>query len=327
MNLLHKIKVFARPQLAWRHAMVLFALALLLIGCGGQSEPTTIRMAVLPILDALPMYVAQEQGYFDDENVVVEFVPVTSAAERDQVIQAGQADGMINEVLSTLFYNSQQPEVSIVRYARVPTPEFPQFYVLASADSGITSVDELKGQDIGISEGTIIEYSTDRLLQAEGLSADEISTIAVPRIPDRMALLGSGELAAANLPDPLATLAMQGGAQVIVDDSKYPEYGHSVITFRNEFLNENEEAVRGFLAALERAVEDINNDKEQFSGLLSERGLVPEPLIGSYTIPDFPAASVPPISQWDDVLEWAMEKGYVDNDLVYEESVDDAYLP
>jgi len=314
-----------KPLLAWIGLAT--ALALLLIGCSGQAEPATIRMAVLPILDALPMYVAQEQGYFDEENVVVEFVPVTSAAERDQVIQAGQADGMINEILSTLFYNVQEPVVKIVRYARVPTSDFPQFYVLASADSGITSVDDLKDHEIGISEGTIIEYSTDRLLRAEGLAPEEISTIAVPRIPDRMALLGSGELAAANLPDPLAALAIQGGAQIIVDDARYPEYGHSVISFRNEFANENEQAIRGFLAALERAVEDINGDKGQFSDLLAERGLVPEPLIGSYTVPDFPMASVPPQSQWDDVLEWAAEKGYIDNALSYEDSVDDSYLP
>jgi NitT/TauT family transport system substrate-binding protein len=284
-------------------------------------------MAVLPILDALPMYVAQEQGYFEDENLVVEFIPVTSAAERDQIIQAGQADGMINEIVSTLFYNNEQPEVTIVRYARVPTSEYPQFYVLASADSGIASVDDLKGQDIGISEGTIIEYSTDRLLQAEGLSEDEISTIAVPRIPDRMALLGSGELPAANLPDPLASLAVQGGANVIVDDSKYPQYGHSVISFRNEFVDENEEALRGFLAALEKAVQDINQDKEQFSGVLTERSLVPEPLVGSYTIPYFPEASVPPLSQWADVLDWALQKGYLENELEYEDSIDESFLP
>jgi NitT/TauT family transport system substrate-binding protein len=273
------------------------------------------------------MYVAQEQGYFEEENLVVEFIPVTSAAERDQVIQAGRADGMINEILSTLFYNSEQPEVTIVRYARVPTPDFPQFYILSAADSGITSVDDLKSQDIGISEGTIIEYSTDRLLQAEGLTAEEISTIAVPQIPVRMALLGSGELAAANLPDPLASLAVQGGAHLLVDDSKYPEYGHSVISFRNEFVEENEDALRSFLAAIERAVNDINGDKDQFSGLLTERNLVPESLVGSYTVPDFPTASVPPISQWDDVLDWALQKGYVETELAYDESVDDSYLP
>jgi NitT/TauT family transport system substrate-binding protein len=311
----------------WWVAVMLAAIASIVAACAGESEPTTVRIAVLPILDALPMYVAQEQGYFEDENINVEFIPVTSAAERDQVIQAGRADGMINEILSTLFYNSEQPEVTIVRYARVPTAKYPQFYVLSSAESGIATVEDLRGQDIGISEGTIIEYSTDRLLQAEGLTADEISTIAVPRIPDRMALLGSSELPAANLPDPLASLAIQGGANVIVNDSKYPEFGHSVISFRNEFVEGNEDALRGFLAALERAVEDINDDKDQFNGLLTERSLVPEPLVGSFVVPDFPEASVPPLSQWNDVLDWAIQKGYVEAELDYGGSVDDGYLP
>jgi NitT/TauT family transport system substrate-binding protein len=300
---------------------------MLLIGCGGEQEPTTLKMAVLPILDNLPMYVADEQGYFADENLTVEFIPVNSAAERDQVIQAGRADGMINEILSTLFYNKDKPEITIVRYARVATPDYPQFRILASADSGITSVQDIIGQDIGISVGTIIEYTTDRLLQAEGLSSEDINTVSVPGIPDRMALLNSSELPAANLPDPLASLAMQGGATVVIDDSSYPEYGHSVISFRNEVVEENPEAIKRFLAAVEKAVADINADKDQFSGLLAERNLVPQPLLGSYEVPDFPTASVPPTSQWDDVLDWALSKGYIEGDVEYSSSVDDSYLP
>ena len=60
---------------------------LLLIGCSQADEPATLRLALLPILDALPMYVAEEQGYFEEEDLTVEFIPVTSAAERDQIIQ------------------------------------------------------------------------------------------------------------------------------------------------------------------------------------------------------------------------------------------------
>jgi NitT/TauT family transport system substrate-binding protein len=297
------------------------------VGCGSQDDPATVRMALLPILDALPMYVAEEQGYFADEKLEVEFIPVTSAAERDQVIQAGQADGMINEILSTLFYNNEEPEIVVVRNARVATPEYPQFFVLASADSGIESLDDLKGQDIGISEGTIIEYSTDRLLEAMGFTEEDIQTIAVPRIPDRMALLNSGELPAANLPDPLASLAVQNGASVLIDDSSFPEYGHSAISFRKEFADQNPSAIERFLSAVEKAVDDINDDKDQFSTLLSERQLVPEPLVGTYTIPDFPPASVPPLSQWEDILDWAISKGYILNELDYDESVDDQFLP
>jgi NitT/TauT family transport system substrate-binding protein len=307
----------------------LTAMMFALVSCSDDEagDPVTVRMAVLPILDALPMYVADEKGYFEEENLIVEFVPVPSASQRDQVIQAGQADGMINEILSTLFYNKDSQEIVVVRNARVATSEYPQFRILASAESGISDLDDLKGQEIGISEATIIEYSTDRLLQAEGFSDADINTIAVPGIPDRMALLASSELSAANLPDPLSSLAMQSGAVVIVDDAAHPEFGHSTISFRKEFVDEHPEVVRKFLLAIERAVDDINADKTQFSDVLSERKLVPEPLLDSYTIPTFPGASVPPKSQWADILEWAQSKGYIEGDLAYDDSVDDSFLP
>jgi NitT/TauT family transport system substrate-binding protein len=234
---------------------------------------------------------------------------------------------MVNEILSTLFYNRESTEIVIVRYARVATPEYPQFRILASGQSGITHVDDLKGHPIGISEGTIIEYSTDRLLGARGFESGDINTVAVPSIPDRMALLNSGELVAANLPDPLASLAVQGGAVVLLDDASYNEFGHSVISFRKEVVDENPDVIRRFLSAIEKAVEDINEDKERFSGLLAEQNLVPEPLIESYIVPDFPGASVPPVSQWNDVMEWAISKGYLEVELDYEDSIDESYLP
>lgn len=305
----------------------LLVLLMLLMACGAEEEPATLKLAMLPIMDTLPAHVAQEQGYFADENLIVEFLPVGSAPDRDQLIKSGQADGMVNELLSTMFYNSDSPEVITVRYARKATPEFPHFYVLAASNSGINSAADVIGREIGISEGTIIEYSTDRLLQEEGLGAGDYETIAVPRIPDRLALLGSGELAAANMPDPAAALAIQSGATVVVDDSKYPQYGHSVYTFRKDLVDENPAAIRGFLNAIERAVADINNDKDRWSELLSEKSLVPPPLLGTYTVPDFPTAGVPTEEQWADMLQWAQEKGYLSGDLDYAVSVDDSYLP
>lgn len=300
---------------------------LLLSSCSGADEPVTLKMAMLPIMDTLPAHVAEEQGYFADENLIVEFLPVGSAPDRDQLIKSGQADGMVNELLSTMFYNSESPEVITVRYARKALPDFPHFYILASADSNITNVDDIRGQEIGISEGTIIEYTTDRLLQASGLDDDDYVTVAIPRIPDRLALLGSGELAAANMPDPAAALAIQSGASIVIDDSSYPQYGHSVYTFRKELVDEHPEAIRGFLRAIERAVDEINGNKSQWSDLLSEKNLVPPPLLGNYSVPDYPTAAVPTQAQWDDMLQWAREEGYLTADLDYSTSVDDSLLP
>ncbi len=318
---------FQNTHLKYASVTLLLAALCFLASCAGSDEPTTLKLALLPIMDTLPAHVAQEQGYFADENLTVEFLPVGSAPDRDQLIKSGQADGMVNELLSTMFFNSESPEVITVRYARKATPDYPHFYVLASANSGIEGVEDIIGQKIGISEGTIIEYSTDRLLQAAGLSPNDYQTIAVPRIPDRLALLGSGELSAANMPDPAAALAIQNGATVVIDDSGYTQYGHSVYTFRKELVDENPEAVRSFLRAIERAVVDINNDKSKWGDLLSEKNLVPPPLLGSYTVPDFPEAGLPTADQWDDMLDWALDKGYLSGELDYTGSVDDAYLP
>ena len=114
------------------------------------------------------MYVAQKEGLFAKHGVTVEFIPVASAAERDQIIIAGQADGMINDPVSTALYNKEQIQVQTVLNAQVATPEQAMFSILAAPKSNITIVNDLKGIEIGVSQGTVIEYITDRLLQAEG---------------------------------------------------------------------------------------------------------------------------------------------------------------
>jgi NitT/TauT family transport system substrate-binding protein len=231
------------------------------------SGPVTLKLAVIPVLETLPLYVADSEGLFAAQGVRVEFIPAASAPVRDQLIASGEADGMINEVLTTMLNNREQVQVQIVRYARTATAEAPLFRLLASAKSGITSAQELKGVEIGVSQGTIIEYLTDRLLQAEGLSPDEIKTVAVPGISDRMALLESGELSAAMLPDPLSSLAILQGAAVALDDTSHPEYSFSTITFRKTVIDQQPQAIRAFLAAMEEAVEMINADPTRWDAL------------------------------------------------------------
>jgi len=290
-------------------------------------EPVAMRSGVLPIIDALPMFVAQNKGYFEANGLKVELVPVASAAERDQLLQAGEIDGMINDMVSTLLYNKEQVQVVTVGFARTASATYPQYRILASANSGITTAEGLKGVEIGISEGSVIAYTTDRLLQAEGLTPDDIKTVAVPRIPDRLVLLGSGELKAATLPDPLASLAIAGGAVVITDDTKHPEYGYSLYSFSAKFIADHPDAVKGFLAAVYQAVAEINADKSQWAGLLADQALLPQPLQGSYTLPDFPAGGVPSEDQFNDVLAWAKDKGILTSEVTYVSSVDASFLP
>ncbi|HMV28770.1 MAG TPA: ABC transporter substrate-binding protein, partial [Anaerolineales bacterium] len=63
---------------------------------------STLKLAVLPIIDTLPLYVAEAEGLFAKQGVTVELIPVASAPERDQLLAAGQADGTINETLAVM---------------------------------------------------------------------------------------------------------------------------------------------------------------------------------------------------------------------------------
>lgn len=311
--------------------LILFSLLGLLLSACGQAapaaEPVTLKLAVIPVIDTLPMFVAAAENLYAKHGVSVELIPVASAPERDQLLQAGQADGTLNELLSVMFFNKEKVQLQAVRYGHMASEGAGHFFILASGKSGITEAAGLKNVEIGISQGTIIEYVTDRLLEANGLTSAEIKTIAVPKIPDRMALLGSGELNAAVMPDPLGALAVQQGAKIILDDSSNPQLGASVISFRKQVIDEHPQAVSAFLAAIEEAVVMINNDPAKFSSLLAEKKIVPPPLAGSYVTPKFPVKGVPSEAEWADVLAWAKGKGLLSADISYKDSVNASLLP
>jgi NitT/TauT family transport system substrate-binding protein len=134
-----------------KFAFVFLSLVVLLSACAPQAKQETLKIAVLPIIDTLPMYVARQEGLFTKYGVNVEFVPVASAPERDQLLAANGADGTINETLAVMLFNKETVQMQVVRYALRPTKANGHFFILASSKSGISSVDGLKGVEIGVS--------------------------------------------------------------------------------------------------------------------------------------------------------------------------------
>jgi NitT/TauT family transport system substrate-binding protein len=241
-------------------------------------------------------------------------------------MQAGQIDGMNNDMVSTVLYNKDTVKIKVVRTAIQATSTWSQYSIFASKDRGIKSAADLKGVEIGISQATVIEYITYRLLVDAGLAAPDIKTTNVIKIADRMQLLGSGQLKAATLPEPLATLAEQGGALRVVADKTNPDHSNSVISFSAQAIQDKPQTIRKFLAAYEKAVADINADPNQWQPLLNENKIIP-PALTSYTLPLFPKSSVPTQAQFADVLKWMKDKGMISADVPYANLVDASFLP
>jgi NitT/TauT family transport system substrate-binding protein len=291
------------------------------------QSSTSLKVALLPILDTLPFHAAQAKGYFERYGVSVRAVPVGSGLERDQLMQSGAIDGMLNEMGTTANFNRERVQVLIVLSARKAYPHYPLFRLLSAPGSGLTTPADLKGIPIGISKNTIIEYVTDRLLAASGLAPNQIAKKSVPVIPERFQLLLQGQLKAATLPDPLAKSALEAGAGAIVDDSTHPRYSVSVLSFSIQTLKTKTAAVRQFLKAWNQAAQDINTEPESYRSLLLQKIRVPKNIQQTYRIPPFPLREVPNAEQWADVMNWMVSKGLLKAPLPYKGSITTVYLP
>jgi len=306
--------------------------ALMGSGPGRAAEPKAgsvpaLKVALLPILDAFPFYVAEASGDFAAEGLKVEAVPVSSALERDQLMQARQIDGMLSELSTAAVFNRDGVKVKVVGVLREAKAGSPMFRVLAAPGSGLASPADLAGVPIGVAENTIIEYVTRRLLRESGVPADKIALRSVPAIPERYQLLMNGSLKAAVLPDPMGLSAIKAGAPEIINDAAFPRYAISVFAFSLKATTDKAEAVRRFLKAWEKAVARIEANPPAQVPLLLKSIRVPPNVQQGYVLPYYPHAKVPDEAQWNDVIAWLMEKKLLTTPLPYGQTVTPAFLP
>jgi NitT/TauT family transport system substrate-binding protein len=303
-------------------------LAMLLNGCQSDEseEDTTLKVALLPIMQTLPFYVAEKNGYFADEGIQVELLPVKSPTERDALMQANEIDGMLTDLPGIGVFNRDEPQVKIISLARKAYPNSPQFRLLTAPGSEITDPSGLANVKIGISQNTVIEYITDRMLEGSGLTPDQIAIEEITAIPVRFEQLMAGQIPAATLPDPLAQGAVAAGANLILDDGQFTQYSQSVLAFDTDAIDRKPKTLGKFLIAWNKAVSELNENPEAYQDLLIEKGRVPESIQGSFVMPPFPENEITGKEEWADVVAWLIEKGLISREIPYEDAIDNSFL-
>lgn len=311
--------------LAGLSAGVLAALGAGQAGCQSAAS-AKLRVGLLPIVDSLPLYVAETEGLFKAQSVDVELTLFASAFERDAALQAGQLDLVLNDLVSATLLNKDADRVRVIRLAYRGNPSMPMMIILAAPGSQIKSAADLKGKTVAISGNTVIEYSTDRLLEAAGLAASDVTKTEVTKIPVRAEMLAKGQVSAATLPEPLASLAEQQGAQRILDDGT-SGIGLSVITARSDAIQKSSADLKKLLTAYERAVEALAAAPDKYRDLFVDKAKIPDSLRDKLKVPSYPKAQVPTREDVAAVQRWAKTKGLVPAELVYEKMVDASLLP
>jgi len=312
--------------------IVLISIALVLFlgltGCAGKEnakteaiKPAKITIGIMPIEDTLPFFIAEEKRYFEDNNLDVELITFDSAHERDAAFQAGRIDAFIGDPVVAASLEDTGMDASIASIVLGAKPDEGRFAILASPKSSINNIEDLKEKEIAVSYNSIIEYFVDELLMSKGFKNSEIEKIEIPKIPIRLDMLLSGQVEAAALPDPLASLAELKGAKLIIDDTQEENLTQTVLIFNQKYLENNTENVCELLKAISRAVDDINAEPNSFKDLLVQKARLPEPIKDSYEVNQFPKPQLPKERDINRVLEWMRHKGLLENEISYEDLV------
>jgi NitT/TauT family transport system substrate-binding protein len=164
----------------------------------------------------------------------------------------------------------------------------------------------------------------DGLMAESGVASSAVKTEEVKKVPVRFELLMAGKLKAAALPEPFLTLAEQGGAKLVGDDTKAAKnLSQTVLLFSDEFLAKQggRTTVDSVLKAWDIAVNDINKNPDNYRKVLVEKARLPKPLATTYKVQTYPTAMEPSQADVDAVLSWMKDKGYLKADVTYNQIV------
>lgn len=312
--------------------IILVVLALQgLWGCspGGQDKSAKssppIQFGTLPVIQALPLFVAAEKGYFKEAGINVELVPFNSAMEKDVALSAGQISGYFGDMITPMVLTANGSLVKIVATYFNTKNEQRMFAILAAPKYPKKDLQGIAAAGIACSSNTMLEYLMVRLLEKKKIPASKINLVEVKSIPIRLQMLMSDQVPAAILPEPLVTLAEMKGARVLIDDSG-TGISATVLVFSDQFLAKNPDTVKAFLKAVQKANDFINQSPDQARPIMNRECKIPEPLQQGFAIPKFPQLNVPRTEEVMDVYTWLREKNVIKAEMTYGQFVAEGYV-
>lgn len=245
------------------------ALALTAAACGGSgSTPgssagggkiTTVTLGYVPYADDAALFLAEENGTFRRHGLDVKFVPAANPTAVVAAMLSGQEQFgfLTTPVLANVNAKGTPFKcVSSVDGGQPSNPTQDSTALVAAKGSGITSVKDLAGKNVGMVQLTSLNSLSILVLAKQaGINPASIHQIVMP-FPQMPAALSQGRIQAAVIVAPFINTALQNGATVINHPNQllFPGGTVTCLAATGQYISQNPAVVSEFHAAMNQAI-------------------------------------------------------------------------
>ncbi|MDS9466852.1 ABC transporter substrate-binding protein [Paracoccus sp. MBLB3053] len=216
--------------------------------------------------DHAPIIVAQEKGFFAEEDLDVEIVAPADPADPPKLVAAGKADYAI----------SYQPQLHLQVHEGLPLTRIgtliatPLNCLMVKADGPVQSIGDLKGKKIGYSVSGVEDALVGQILKTAGLSMNDVEMVNVNWSLSPALIAGQVDATIGAYRNfELTQMRLEGaeGRCFFVEEQGVPTYDELIFVANPETLDADRS--RRFLHAVERGAQYLVNHPDEAWELFS----------------------------------------------------------
>lgn len=224
-----------------------------------ELDSASLRIAVMPTIDCLPLYVAEEEGLFDRESVSVSLYPYQAQIDCDTAIKNGWVDVMMTDLVRA------ERLKSLGTPLRYLTATELQWQLLAGKNARLKKLGQLENKMIAVTRYSATAMLADALVDSASVVDELVFRIQVNNLGIRLQMLETETMDAMFLPQPQATAARQIGAEVLYD-TRWNDVcmGVMVASEASQCDTLRQRLTKGMLKAYAEACDSINKRGVRF---------------------------------------------------------------
>jgi sulfonate transport system substrate-binding protein len=245
-----------------------FGAVMALSACGGTSGTPSGSASTTPISMKimvgglakqiyLPNMLTQQLGYFKEQNLDVTLVDEGSGQGSEDEVVAGNVDAGSGSYNHTIELQAAGKNIETVCQFGIAPGEAEM--VDAKKASSITSITDLKGKNLGVTDiGSGTQTVTSALLGQKGISADQVKWVAVGAGDTFIAAIAQQRIDAGMTTEPTISRLVQSGQAKVLVDLRTPEstraalgadYPFIGIFMRNDYVAAHKDATQRLVNA------------------------------------------------------------------------------